>query len=63
MGNTFSNVTNIKGLAGTAYVGNSHPNNAPTIIFTRRGTFVGNTFPKGVKSLTLAGSPDVGNTD
>jgi hypothetical protein len=61
MGNTFSNVSNIKGLGGTAYVGNSHPNSAPVIVFTSRGTFVGNTFPKGVKSLTLAGSPDVGN--
>ena len=34
-----------------------------TTILPRRRAFVGNTFPKGVKSLTFAGSPDVGNTD
>jgi hypothetical protein len=62
MGNTFSNVADIKGLGGTAYVGNSHVNNAPTIVFTSPGTFVGNTFPNGLKSLTLSGSSNVGNT-
>jgi hypothetical protein len=53
MGNTFSNIAIIKGLGGTAYVANSHPNDTPTIIFTSPGSFVGNTFPNGVKSLLM----------
>jgi hypothetical protein len=34
-----SNLTNIKGLGGVSYVGNSHPNIAPAIYFTGPGIY------------------------